>query len=368
MASIKYKCKNCQHSFTGNDYTINCPNCGKPDIISTETGDDGLLAWVFKFYKENKILSYSITAIIIIIILLLKFCGDETTNPKDKFIIEPIAKLGFVELNIYKYDSSTHKKTPLNNFSKYEKSFRFRDKDGNAIIFQENNKYYPCDSDVVIRWSNPKNKPLKNPWDTTYTATISFLNGKPSTNAPCPPDLRINEPKFGSGCTMIVSTSLDNDKHYKVMVSVTGRSGPYLNKSAWQADTINQINVWAYFVGKGFDSSIIRPVPYLYNYSAWNNPNCKHCTPSDIAALKTSIVSAANNYGSDPSNKGNRNILVGLLSNNTKVYLDNNLIGDYSDMNNIFLNNFKNDNTTYKYESSDITSDCEITSIKFKKK
>jgi len=73
---MKYKCKDCEHVFESDQTVFECPQCGKPNIISVET--------FWNKYKKPII----IASVIIALLLMLKICSSDGTTVKVEYNTE----------------------------------------------------------------------------------------------------------------------------------------------------------------------------------------------------------------------------------------------------------------------------------------
>jgi len=102
------------------------------------------------------------------------------------------------------------------------------------------------------------------------------------------------------------------------------------------------MDVWAFVEGR--DTVKFPPLGYYGNGNPYMDNTCK---PFDPTSLIKAITDAGNAYGKAPTNKTLRNRFANLIDGSTKIYLDNKLLTDISDLLNACQAQNENSNRTF---------------------
>lgn len=368
MATHKYKCNNCNKIFPGDDYTQECPHCGSHDIIPVNGPSGEGIGKIIKWVQDNKLIVGILTAIVIVVIFLNKGCGGDEELSYE-VVVTPYT--GYVEVNILKHfkpSGADRIEMDTLNFSNYVADFDFRDKEGNAIIFQNDNKYYPCDPNVYIQWDFTTAYPKKTGAIIDWWLSITFSNDKPDIKAGCAVPLEIISVEPNNNCEIVITTNLDAIAGKEIMVSINGQHGQYELEKVWGAKTYSKLDIWAY--DKDKDTSKVPPIPFQRNGDVF-----KAICPMDqesINEIKSAFISLGNDYGRNPNNGTKRNAFMDLLLNSTSpsIYIDGTLLtGGKSEMQIVMYSSYFNvPKTTYRIDEPSvvINNNGVITSFKFK--
>lgn len=223
-----------------------------------------------------------------------------------------------------------------------------------------NNRYYTCDSVFTIEWStNNLNFKLALNDSLTNNKTIVLENFKRNTQQTnCKEKLDILSVTDLHNCTSRIRTNQDHKPG--LMISITGRSGPYKSLSIWELADETIYDIWAY-VG---DTTEVKPVEYRYNGTQHSASGCIKLTPSQIVAKKSNVDRSSINYAANPADRKNQGEIFDHLRPDTKVYVNGVLRGIRTDM----LATFKIESEggkKFKYVRSVLNSNGEVTEIYF---
>lgn len=368
MAEIKYKCSSCEHSFVGDDFTSECEKCQSEQLKVVSNGSripnfSGLLD-SFKKYK------FPIFIFIGLILLLMfsRSCSKETNTG---YLIESIKQVdNYLEVNVLKVSVDSDGRIVKGN-SDENKKYPYID-DLNDIInetsivnfgkvkIQDKNRIYLCKENegpvsIKFEFKNSKLKPQ------TKSAVFKLI-GEASEMANCliqPITSTEISVKEIANCKLKVTLSR-NLNGVPLMVSVTGKNGPYESKEIWDRKGLTKQNIFVYI--KGQDTSMA--VEAQGNGSIISSAGCVICDSKNLAPQ---FLVIANNYLTDPSNrdlqKPFQNFIITKFTQ-VQIKLDGQLVNDLSSFQNVIRVNFLNNGRKYKIDGMpEITSNC---GLKFK--
>jgi hypothetical protein len=339
---MKYKCKECQHLFEGNDFTTECLQCNSPNIVVQKSG--GTL---------NKATTKKILigiGLIILLILLLKACGnddglgDSGNTLKVVVKIEPRDQAFF--FTAYTLDAMG-KKTEIQPYG-VEKIKNTHT--NSEVAFNKNGQLFLCYTDTGL--TNLKfifkDAELK---DTTVPHKLTLFGKAPSSDAKCPivltwDDFEVSGPK---NCVYELQLTPSGSRRpislTNVKVSVSGINGPYTDKIKWHSDDAPNRKFEIYLLYNEKDT-IKR-----YFRNGGDYPKCIPWTPSMATELAQRIMSLANAYGAKPSQRSLSRPFRELIFSfsNQVITLDGQKV-DMADLENTMSTEY--DNTGRKYRLS----------------
>jgi hypothetical protein len=363
MAGIKYTCGNCNHTFIGDDFTTECEKCQSEQLKVISSGAEipnlyGLLDSIKK-YK----FPISIFIVLILILFFSRFITKETSTG---YFIESIKQVdNYLEVNVLKVSVDSEGR-PVNG-NNYENKKTVFNGDLNDIIIGasivnfgkvkilDKNRIYLCkenEGPISLKFDF-KNSKLKS---ITKSANFKLI-GEASEKAGCQ-NLPISSTEISvkeiANCKLKVTVSR-NLKGVPLMVSVTGKNGPYESKEIWDRNGLSKQNIFVYIQGQ--DTSMA--VGSQGNGSIISSAGCVNCDSKSLSPQFNTIV---NNYLKDPSDrdfqKPFQNFIITKFTD-VQIKLNGQLINDLSTFQNIIRVNFLNNGRKYEIDGiPEITPNC----------
>lgn len=293
MESTQYKCPKCNREWTGNEYATVCPECQYDQGSSAPS-------------KRSK--WYIIGAVVLLIgtvagiVVLILSGSDPQDGSRYKVSVNQVED--YVQVDIERYFQKEGKQTSEhlspNAFEASLPHLQFRNELGGAISFKDGNRIYPCeDGDVYLYWRNTEAYPLKDQNDTLKLLSFKLPGKSPNPSADCGDtlQLKIIEVKPGPEGTIIIVTNMDGQG--QVMISVTGRKGPYMKNQVFPFQGNEyKMDVWAYSAGT--DTAKVPPVDWRLNGDKIYPIRKEKIEPDARASIEKDFMRLANAFGNEP--------------------------------------------------------------------
>lgn len=351
----RYKCKDCGAKFPLHDITTYCPECQGNKFIKE------LSASQLFFIRYGK-LGIIAVVILLAIIIITKWNGKNGNS-------KPMAyELGFQPLDdgveIFFYERDVGSNLPrqrisnANHIANLTVLFNLRVFDSRENQLQIiNGRFYPCytPDTLHISWRNNETYPLSKP---LYLSENIAWELKASALNPlaCRISLEITEVKILSQCKLEVQTNYDDTNEMNdVLISITGKNGPYINQRVWDAREKEQYDVWAVLQGDTVDFVTL-------NGTSFQGIDCNIVPPN-----LDELILLGNLYGSNPANVSHYDNFFNAAGINasTVYFLDNNII-DRAMLENRMRIQYQNDNTTFRIAPNGIViSENNVVQVKY---
>jgi len=341
---MKYKCKECQHLFEGNDFTTECLQCNSPNIVVQKSGG------TLNNATTKKILIG--VGIVFFLLALLKGCGNNDdlgdSSSTQKVVVAINKKDQAFFFSAYILDAMG-KKTEIQPYG-VEKIKNTHT--NTEVAFNKNGQLFLCYTDTGL--TNLKfifkDAELK---DTTVTEILTLFGKAPSSDAKCPIVLSWDDFIVSSlkNCEYELQLSPSGSKRpislTNVKVSVSGINGPYTDKKKWHSDVAPNRKFEIYLLYNEKDT--IKG----YFRNGGNYPPCIPWTPSKATELAQRIMSLANAYGAKPSQRSLSRPFRELIFSfsNQVITLDGQKV-DMADLENTMSTEYENTGRKYKLSAS----------------
>ena len=156
MPNNKYRCVN-GHEFSGDDYTLKCPECKTRDIKIIEKKGPDWFSVILEFVKKH---SYIIIPFIVLIVIISIIPGKDEESTSTYNVI-PIAKIsdGYIVVHIKEYDDKIGKSIVFNK--KVYDDFRFKLNNTDVNWNHEDTIYICNQGKYELTWTHPSSYPYK---------------------------------------------------------------------------------------------------------------------------------------------------------------------------------------------------------------
>ncbi len=267
-----YKCSDCGHEFTGDDYTLECPSCSSTRIAKHQVSGGGKLLALLKNNKRvATIISVSIT---VILLLSLKNCGTESGGTIDtaskELRIKTNNEENYIAISIYDVSDNKRQKIEFYDNPQLYVSAGFKAYQNGEQLSVIEGTIYPCTSDAIkLTWSSSIG--LSN---TSKIINNFKLKSSVSKNASCREKLTLRVKPSACECKFEVVSNYDAiDPSETIMISINGRNGKYVDKREWTlSEKNNKYDVWGYIKGR----DTIRAIPGKGSIKACISFNAKN--------------------------------------------------------------------------------------------
>lgn len=340
---MKYKCNDCQHVFEGNDFTTECPQCNSNNIVLQKPMDPIDIAIIKRILIG--------VGVIIIILLLFRFCDGEPDESDNGDLDSLTVGVDIQQKgNGYFFSAYTKdkkgKRTVIQAYGVEKirntltnKEVAFNKKNGQLFIcFTDTGstslKFIFKDSDLS---------------DTVWTGDLHLFGKAPSSEAKCPitlswDDFRVVRLK---NCEYELQLSPSGSKRpislKYVKISINGINGPYTHKLKWNADDAPNRKFDIYLLYDEKDT--IKG----YKLNGGDYSKCIVWTSEKAKELAQKILSLANAYGANPSNRNLSKPFRELIFSfpNQIISLDGQRV-DMADLENTMSTEFENSGRKYR--------------------
>lgn len=363
MKSINYKCGDCQHEFTGNDFTTECAQCNSSNIKRNKGG--GINKNVLRIILIA-------VAVIIVLIIIARACNgpDESPNqiPNDSSmstdfeVYEKNKSLFFRAWG----NSSTGVRTQI---APQGVSAIRNELTNSDIAFSKEGQLFVCPSDtgnVVPLKITFKEKTLL---DSRKSFSISLFGKMADPNAKCPvicawDDFRISGPKNCEYSLQITEKGKQKGiSPANIKLSISGLEGPYQKELKWKAED-SPNNKFEIYIVYNDDKDTLKG--YYQNGGAY--PDCAECTAERASEITRRLYELGNAYGANP-NKRNQRPFRSLIFSFSKqiIKLDGNSI-DVADLENTIKTEYENIGQKFRVKGTPtLNEDCTVVSIHFER-
>jgi len=304
---MKYICKDCTHNFNpASQFETACPACGSENTAPAGGNNAGSFNkfWGLISKKPNR---YILIGIVMLVLLLLKFCGGGDVGKETYYNLSAIKKPDHIQFVIEAIDKDKNgnpvgEKRKLTGkqveaFGVYilvnSKPVKI---DGNGgLKLVDGDKFYGyCNlqPDALQFMIDPKRQYNCGLRSVTWLQTTVSKDNC----CPIPVPLAAGGVQFKPmGTNIIITTNLDTiPNHAPIYYSITGKEGPYVEgKNIWDICSLNQIDgIWV-TTGTDDTTAASGAFPYVVDKSA-----CP-CSAAEAQALKNSVQNAGNSFGTN---------------------------------------------------------------------
>jgi hypothetical protein len=375
MATIKYRCNNCElkHEFNGDKFTSNCDVCDSENI---EVIKEDKIAFYIKYLQDNwKI----VVPVLIVLFLFFLFINEDSGLPGNTTVFVVSQNMeqqdNYLLINMEKWDSNDgHWKIDKKVISPSEqikliKTYIISINVNNTSkdLTLDGNKIYLCSKDenapINIKYKGQvlPSRFLK-PIQTTFQ-----LNGKqPSEKANC--DVQCLVPNEISLTTGNCKFKVNIKRAFpgkKIMVSINGENGTYKQQLEWDVKGIKKFDVWVTIEGLSCGK-----VSSSDNGTSPSIHSCIECNAQKQNELSIELSRLLNNLGKAPNDRNNQVAFSAyfkhFLQGSNKFKLNGKIYSDWSDLEQVITIQNENDKKTFKLNDAvKISNDCTSVSFEF---
>jgi DNA-directed RNA polymerase subunit RPC12/RpoP len=361
---MNYKCENCFHEFTGDDYTLTCPNCGS-DAFVKNSGKKNWPQKIILFLRENKLKAAGV--LFVLALISWKSCSkeDEMTSTVPKRVVIECDECAVKNTLQLKFSDTLGKPFNLKDFPSLRASLKITYENASLKIGPDGKITLPCIGRGNVLLASEEYalyRTVKDPWPDNI-AKIPRSELKKMELPECPKPLSVTGGVISS-CTMTVAVSYDKlyPKKEKVQVSIDGKK-TWSTKRKWSQVELNEvlakeekIDIW-YRENK--DSKELRPESWSeVNTNLKDGCIIKKRSPEEIVEIKKKITSAFKSFANDPESIPKWKVLVDSLEGvHAAFHINDQGIDKIYTNQDHFLEN-------YKQKFNDIVSRDETPSVK----